>query len=105
MRLHEPRCQTLGCPDHCLAPSVAAPVVVVASAVVLFVPLLQSLGLNLQSPISSEMNITFSTVLIGIFFLFSIFVGVIRKHEEIFLCIIDTLGIPGILFVVLYTLK
>lgn len=100
-----PRCEVDGCRAECLAPWVAAPIVIGACSLALFLPFLNSLGLSLSSSPTWGTKFTFWTIIIAIVWLISVAVGVFRRHENVMFCLIDTFGIPGVLVAIMVAVK
>ena len=98
MPVKRSRCsRQAGCGSECLTPQTAAPLVVVACTLALFVPFLDSMGVKLNSILSWGPQFTYLSVFIVIAWLGAIVIGCLRKHEDIFTCFIDSFGIPGII--------
>lgn len=99
------KCETANCQVRCLNPSGAALVVVIACTLALAVPFLRSMGVELQSAISSGVNITWLSIGIAAVWLVSIYIGCKRKHEHPVECFFDALGIPAVILAVTIALK
>lgn len=99
------RCEVPGCGTECLAPWVAAPIVVGACSLALFVPFLDSVGGSLSSTVTWGTKLTFWTIIIVVTWAISIAVGVFRRHEDVMFCLIDALGLPGALVAIMLAVK
>ena len=99
------RCGTTGCGSECLTPRSAAPVVIAACTLSLFVPFVESTSLKLNSVITDGLKITYFSILIFLAWLASIFVGCIRRHEDSLVCFFDSMGVPGLVTVAIYGVK
>jgi hypothetical protein len=96
MALHQQRCEAGDCPSKCLSPHVTVPLVVFACFIALIVPFFDSIGLPFkQKIVSSGIGITPETILIIAIFLLSVIIGMVRRHEELLLCVLDAIGLPG----------
>lgn len=100
-----PRCGVAGCATECLAPWVAAPIVVGACSLALIVPFLDSIGVSLSSAVTLGTKITFWTIIIGVTWAVSVAVGVFRRHEDVMFCLIDALGVPGAVVAIMLAVK
>ena len=86
----------------CLAPYL----VMLACLLVLFMPILNSMGVTLETGIAvAGMQPTFETALLTLIFVASFSLGIFRKHENEWFCFFDSISIPGILFWVVHTMK
>jgi hypothetical protein len=69
---------------------------VIVATLALFIPILESVGINLNSPVTTPVGISYN--LLGYIFVWSlaVIVGCVRKHENEIWCLVDSFGIPGI---------
>lgn len=99
---NRPRCSVSGCRSECLHPFIAAPIVVLACSLALYVPLLGSTGFKLTEVIARDPKFTYLSVLIGLAWIASILISCLRRHEDIVNCFLDSFGIPGLVTAVVY---
>jgi hypothetical protein len=71
----------------------------------LFVPFLDSIGVNLSSVLTLGTKVTFWTIIILLAWIGSVAVGVLRRHEDVMFCLIDAFGVPGIVLAVMLAVK
>jgi hypothetical protein len=103
-----PRRSNDGCRSECLSPWVSAPLAVLTCTTALVVPFASSLGLSLSSSfrIPGEVSqVPISAVVVALAWLIAVIVGATRRHESTIWCVIDSLGIPGVLVSVFYAIK
>lgn len=98
------RCPTVGCGSECVHPWLAAIIVVLASTLALIFPFLNAIGLKPNSSFFLGVNLPL-TVVITLVWVISILLGCTRRHENEFVCFIDSFGIPGIVVAISYVGK
>lgn len=99
------RCPAAGCKHECISPWLAAILVFVACTVALFAPFLSSIGVTVGSRIALPTGATWLTPIVILIWVVSVLVGCARRHEQELTCLIDSLGIPGVLLVIFYSVK
>jgi hypothetical protein len=100
-----PRCATEGCGSECLTPATAAPVVVFAATLALFVPFLDSMGVKLNSSLTEGLQLTYLAIFVLVAWAASIALGCLRRHEDGLVCFFDSLGRPGLITAGIYGVK
>jgi hypothetical protein len=91
------------CHNEWVAPGIVPYLVGLGSLLVLIVPMLNSMGVTLRTAFSfGGMQPTFETAILSLIFVMSFLLGVFRKHEHEWFCILDSISFPGL---IIYGLK
>jgi hypothetical protein len=93
------RCDSASCQDWCLPPFKVVPVVMAATTFAVFVPFMDSVGLGLHSAFSQGFHISPATILIIFVWIVSCVFNVPRRFENVYVCFLDTFGIPAVLMI------
>ena len=104
----KPRCSTVGCKSECLSSWLSGPLAVVVCTAALIGPFATSLGLpmNASFKIPKDMSqIPISAVVVSLVWLIAVTVGATRRYESTIWCVVDSLGIPGVLVTIFYAIK
>jgi hypothetical protein len=91
------------CHNEWVAPGIVPFLVGLGCLLVLIVPILNSMGVTLNTAFSfGGMQPTFDTAILALIFLLSFLLGIFRKHEHEWFCIFDSVTFPGL---ILYVMK
>ena len=101
----EKRCDLANCKGDCLKPKSAAPVVIFACTLALFVPFLDSTSVKLTSVVSEGLKFTYLSLFIVVSWLTAIVIGCLRRHEDALVCFLDSMGMPGLITAGIYGVK
>ena len=95
-------CDAQHCGVKVINPWLAASLAYVSSALALAVPLLNSSGADVKTSLSlTGLDFSFLSVVIFAVWILSGVLGASEKHTNPLLCVISSLGLPGLLLAIL----
>jgi len=95
-------CSSPHCGESAISQSLAIVISYIAAALALAVPVINSAGADVKTSATiTGLDISFMTlILIGVWILAGL-IGSAQKHENVVLCVINALGLPGLVLALL----
>jgi hypothetical protein len=98
----EPHCKRANCPEKCVPKKFSIPLSYLTAALALSVPVIKSAGADVKATLAlTSLDFSFMTLILLAVWLISGFVAGMEKHQSYVLCIIHSLGIPGLVLALL----
>ena len=95
-------CSHAHCRERCVPKKYAVPLAYTASALALAVPIINSFGANVKTTLAlTSYDFSFLTLILVAVWMISGFISGMERHQNYALCVIHSLGIPGVVLALL----